>query len=80
MVRAGVQITPVVDRQYFRSVYFHEPGGVLLELATDGPGFTIDETVEALGSSLRLPPWYEQERGTIESKLPDIVQPEPASV
>ncbi|HKG81880.1 MAG TPA: ring-cleaving dioxygenase [Beijerinckiaceae bacterium] len=65
----GLRPTDPVDRQYFRSVYFREPGGVLLEIATDGPGFTIDESVETLGSSLRLPPWYEPHRVQIAAGL-----------
>ncbi len=60
------------DRNYFRSVYFREPGGVLFEIATDIPGFTIDETVEALGTELRLPDWLEQHRAQIEASLPPL--------
>jgi glyoxalase family protein len=62
--------TEVIDRFWFHSVYFLEPGGVLFELATDGPGFAIDETVETLGEHLVLPPWLEPERATIEANLP----------
>jgi len=76
MLRSGVRVTTVADRQYFRSIYFHEPGGVLFELATDTPGFTIDETVEELGSGLKLPPWYEEGRRLIEAQLPVVVHPE----
>jgi glyoxalase family protein len=65
-------VTPVADRQYFRSIYFREPGGVLYELATDGPGFTVDEAPEVLGSALRLPPWFEPRRTAIEAGLPPI--------
>ena len=61
-----------LDRQYFRSIYFREPGGVLFEIATDPPGFTRDETVESLGSGLKLPPWLETERKKIEQVLPPI--------
>ena len=61
--------TPVIDRQYFKSVYFREPGGVLLEIATDGPGFMIDEDKDELGSNLKLPPHYEPYRGKIEKLL-----------
>jgi len=69
VARAGAQPTPVVDRFWFRSVYFHEPGGVLFELATMGPGFTTDEPLEALGESLSLPPAFEHLRGRIEAVL-----------
>ena len=65
----GVQPTPVQDRQYFRSVYFREPGGVLFEIATDPPGFATDETVAALGSKLQLPPWLEGQRSRIQAGL-----------
>jgi glyoxalase family protein len=74
----GRGITPVIDRQYFHSVYFHEPGGVLFEVATDGPGFTIDEPLEELGSHLRLPPMYEASRGQIERALPPLRLPHAA--
>ena len=60
--QAGVDVTPVVDRQYFRSVYFREPGGVLFEIATDAPGFTLDEPAAELGTHLKLPPMYEPMR------------------
>lgn len=68
----GVTTTPVRDRQYFRSIYFSEPGGVLFEIATDGPGFSIDEPVEDLGTSLKLPPWYEDRRAELEKTLPSL--------
>lgn len=68
-------VTPVVDRQYFRSIYFREPGGVLFEVATDGPGFLVDEPVETLGRALRLPPQYESQREAIESVLPSLEVP-----
>lgn len=71
---AGQDVTPVRDRQYFHSIYFREPGGVLFEVATDAPGFTLDETVAELGSSLKLPPWYEPRREQIEKRLPPIVR------
>jgi glyoxalase family protein len=74
--RAGFEVTPVRDRQYFRSIYWREPGGVLFEIATDPPGFTWDEPVEALGSGLKLPPWYEARRAEIEAAvLPIRVRP-----
>jgi len=67
-----LNVTPVIDRCYFHSVYFREPGGVLFELATDPPGFAIDEPVETLGESLKLPPWLEPHRKEIEHALPPI--------
>jgi len=66
----GLSVTPVIDRHYFRSLYFREPGGALFELATDPPGFAIDEPVDALGSNLVLPPWLEDKRERIERLLP----------
>jgi glyoxalase family protein len=69
LIDAGVHVSPVKDRLYFHSIYFREPGGVLFEIATDGPGFLIDETEEALGSSLCLPPWLEPSRESIEARL-----------
>ncbi len=69
---AGLRVTPVQDRQYFHSIYFREPGGVLFEVATDEPGFTSDESVEQLGSTLKLPAWYESRRAQIEATLPEI--------
>lgn len=68
----GQHATPVKDRQYFRSIYFREPGGVLFEFATDGPGFDIDEPVEALGEELKLPEWLADDRERIESALPPL--------
>lgn len=72
LVAAGLDATPVIDRLYFHSVYFHEPGGVLFEIATDGPGFAIDEPLDQLGQHLELPPQYESSRAMIESILPEI--------
>ncbi|HEY9013950.1 MAG TPA: VOC family protein, partial [Gemmatimonadales bacterium] len=72
LVNAGLAVTEVLDRQYFRSIYFREPGGVLLEVATLGPGFTADETLSELGQSLKLPPWEEPNREEIEQRLPAI--------
>lgn len=66
----GFNITPKIDRNYFYSLYFREPGGVLFELATDNPGFAVDEPVASLGSSLKLPPQYEGTRKEIEAVLP----------
>ncbi len=72
---AGAQPTPPVDRFWFRSVYFREPGGVLFELATDGPGFAVDEDLTHLGSSLVLPPWLEPHRAHIEAHLQALRYP-----
>jgi glyoxalase family protein len=69
---AGHGVTPVRDRQYFRSIYFREPGGVLFEIATNGPGFLYDEPVERLGMSLKLPAWLEPQRALIERSLPPL--------
>jgi glyoxalase family protein len=66
---AGLQPTPVIDRFYFKSVYFREPGGILFEIATDGPGFAADEAEESLGEKLALPPFLEPERQRIEAGL-----------
>jgi len=71
----GLNVTPVLDRQYFHSIYFREPGGVLFEIATDPPGFTLDEPPEELGSALRLPPWLEPHRTRIEATLPPLSAP-----
>jgi glyoxalase family protein len=72
LVDEGVQVTPIIDRQYFRSIYFREPGGVLLEIATDAPGFDVDEPLLELGRKLQLPPWLEPDREQIERSLPDL--------
>jgi glyoxalase family protein len=77
-IAAGLHPTPVIDRSYFHSVYFREPGGVLYELATTPPGFAIDEPVEQLGERLMLPPQYEANRAAIEAVLPPIHLPVPA--
>ena len=79
MIETGLQPTPVIDRTYFHSVYFREPGGVLYELATDPPGMAIDEPVEHLGERLALPPQYEPHRAAIEAVLPPIHLPVPVS-
>ncbi len=73
---AGTSVTPVIDRQYFHSIYFREPGGVLFEIATDPPGFTLDEPLEELGSGLMLPPRFEHMRGELERVLPPVRMPE----
>ena len=67
IVRAGLNATPVINRFYFHSVYFQEPGGILFEIATNPPGFSVDEKREELGSHLVLPPWLEPTRKDIES-------------
>jgi glyoxalase family protein len=67
-----LDVTPVMDRTYFHSIYFREPGGVLFELATDPPGFALDEPVESLGEELRLPPWLEPKHSLIEQRLAPI--------
>lgn len=72
VVNAGLQITPKIDRNYFFSLYFREPGGVLFEIATENPGFAVDESVNELGKNLRLPVQYERKRKEIESALPDL--------
>jgi glyoxalase family protein len=72
---AGRHPTEVIDRFWFRSVYFREPGGVLFEIATDGPGFAVDEAPESLGTTLVLPPWLEPQRGRIEAALPPLRAP-----
>jgi glyoxalase family protein len=69
---AGSAPTAVIDRFWFKSVYFKEPGGVLFELATDGPGFAVDEDQAHLGEHLVLPPWLETHRARIESVLPPL--------
>jgi glyoxalase family protein len=79
LVKAGRNVTPVIDRYYFKSIYSREPGGVLFEIATDGPGFTVDETVESLGSSLSLPPWFQVRRDRLDETLPPIVVPTTAT-
>lgn len=72
VLRHGLNITPKIDRNYFFSLYFREPGGVLFELATDNPGFSVDEAVEELGTHLKLPPQYEGRRAEIEKVLPRL--------
>lgn len=75
LLQSGHDVTPIIDRQYFHSIYFHEPGGVLFEIATDPPGFAKDEKPKSLGVHLMLPPWLEQRRGQIEESLPPITLP-----
>jgi glyoxalase family protein len=71
----GYNVSPVLDRNYFRSIYFREPGGVLFEIATDPPGFAVDEEPEHLGESLKLPPWLEPQRDRLEKVLPPLHVP-----
>jgi glyoxalase family protein len=73
--RSGMHVTPVIDRKYFHSIYFREPGGILFEIATDPPGFAIDEPREELGNHLLLPPWLESHRGELERVLPALRLP-----
>lgn len=75
LLRAGLRPTQQIDRFWFKSVYYKEPGGVLFELATDGPGFDRDEDPEHLGEQLILPPWLETERQAIEAALPSLQMP-----
>ena len=75
VVAAGMRPTPVIDRFYFRSVYFREPSGVLFEIATLGPGFTVDEPLESLGEKLSLPPFIEAMRDEIEATVRPITNP-----
>jgi glyoxalase family protein len=72
LMAAGLQPTPLIDRFWFRSVYFREPGGVLFELATDGPGFAVDEDPAHLGEQLILPPWLEPHRQALTAVLPPL--------
>lgn len=72
LIKNGLNVTPVLDREYFHSIYFREPGGVLFEIATVPPGFAIDEELSHLGESLKLPPWEERNRKLIERVLPPI--------
>lgn len=75
IVEMGLEPTPPIDRFWFKSVYFEEPGGALFELATDGPGFSRDEEIEHLGERLVLPPWLEPRRHEIEAALPPLEIP-----
>jgi glyoxalase family protein len=72
LMARGVQVTQILDRQYFKSIYFREPGGVLFEIATDAPGFAIDEPLLELGRHLKLPPWLEPTREQIAAALPPL--------
>jgi glyoxalase family protein len=75
IIKAGLNATPVIDRTYFHSVYFREPGGILFEIATDPPGFTTDQKPSELGTRLMLPEWLESERKNLEKILPRLSLP-----
>ncbi len=75
LAEAGAAVSDVMDRDYFHSIYFREPGGVLYEIATDPPGFTVDEPLETLGQALHIPAWLEPMRARIEQTLPPITVP-----
>ena len=75
VARIGYDVTPVIDRNYFNAIYFREPGGVLFEIATDPPGFAVDEYPADLGTGLKLPPQYESRRDHIEGVLPSLRDP-----
>ncbi len=75
ITRLGYNASPVMDRKYFHSIYFREPGGILFEIATDPPGFAIDESIDELGSKLVLPPWLEPSRAQLEAVLPPLRLP-----
>ena len=75
IARSVPSVTPLIDRHYFRSIYFREPGGVLFEIATYGPGFAVDEPAGALGTRLMLPPWLEPQRPHLEDTLPSLRLP-----
>src|SRR5260370_3885098 len=76
LVKAGLRVTPVLDRVYFKSIYTNDPDGHIVELATVGPGFTVDEAAADLGKHLKLPPWLERDRGEVEEGLRPIAGPE----
>jgi glyoxalase family protein len=78
-IEAGARATPIIDRQYFHSVYFREPSGVLFELASRDIGFTVDEPAESLGEALKLPPQYEPRREALERRLTPLTNPRAAS-
>ena len=80
LLKLNPSVTPVIDRFYFRSIYFREPGGVLFEIATDGPGFAVDEEVATLGERLSLPPFLEPHRQEIEAHLKPIMPVDPKTL
>jgi glyoxalase family protein len=75
LVEAGMNVTAIIDRKYFHSIYYREPGGVLFEIATDPHGFAVDESAQDLGGRLMLPPWLEPHRSEIEQALPPLTLP-----
>ncbi|RRJ33788.1 ring-cleaving dioxygenase [Halocatena pleomorpha] len=75
LIDQNLRVSEIIDRTYFQSIYFREPGGVLFEIATTGPGFTVDQTEDELGTDLALPEWLEHERAEIESHLPSFETP-----
>jgi len=75
LLGVGMNVTPVIDRKYFHSIYYREPGGILFEIATDPPGFTVDEPADQLGTRLSLPTWLESQRLEIEQTLPPVRLP-----
>ncbi len=76
LLKRGLNVTPSIDRHYFHSIYFREPGGLLFEVATDPPGFAVDEPLDALGRDLMLPPQHEGKRSIIEELLPEVTIPQ----
>jgi catechol 2,3-dioxygenase-like lactoylglutathione lyase family enzyme len=78
LAEAGLDVTPVLDRVYFESIYYREPGGVLFEIATDLPGFTVDESPTELGTHLKLPPWLEPRRERLKARLQELRLPVPS--
>ena len=80
LVRAGLRVSPVLDRVYFKSIYTQDPDGHIVELATAGPGFAVDEDAERLGTSLKLPPWLERQRSELTGSLRPLEVPEWAPV
>ncbi len=75
LLEAGIRVSPVMERIYFKSIYTQDPDGHIVELATVGPGFAVDEPVELLGSSLMLPPWLEEHRAQIEQAVKPVTLP-----
>ena len=76
LLEAGLRVTPVLDRVYFKSIYMNDPDGHIVELATAGPGFAVDEPVSDLGRNLKLPPWLEESRAAIEQQLSPVTAPQ----
>jgi len=76
LVEAGLRVTPVLDRVYFKSIYMNDPDGHIVELATAGPGFAVDEPISELGRNLKLPPWLEESRNLIERQLTPVEAPQ----